>query len=454
MNKQLKPTSTTKSVFKHSEMELLGFPESILQDSPETSGVVIGACEGKPLIDTSMYPLSVLGSARSGKTSCCIIPSLLTWRESAIVVDVNSETYGATEPWRRTHANNKIRCVNFGDPNSPDTFNFLDAIPWDGSDFDHPDHSVWSLAESLLDEAPNNRYCPIDDFWHHHSRSLLILLIWATHIRLNKKACLPDVQQLVVNDAEFAETILAWRNSAAKTNRERFLKELAESYAKQDEPVKAAVREMVANSLAIFGTADAIHTTSKSTFDASELLNIDPTTVYLTFKSFAFKSVKPLIRIFVDQVVGLRMRSRKYSPHEAPHLLLALDDYSAIDYIGTVEKHIMDLQYYGIKPLVALHRLEKQSHICLWEQCSTKVVLSIRDPETAFNVAEVGKMSELDLPMSQLMAIDDADELLLGASELPILVNRFPYYKDAEMLAKLGGRCSTTSGTKSKSWAC
>lgn len=147
------------------------------------------------------------------------------------------------------------------------------------------------------------------------------------------------------------------------------------------------------------------------------------------------------------------MRSRKYSPHEAPHLLLALDDYSSIDYIGTVEKHVMDLQYYGIKPLVALHRLTTQSHIGLWEQCSTKVVLSIRDPETAFNVAEVGKMSELDLPKSQLMAIDEADELILGASELPIFVKKFPYYRDAEMQAKLGGRYSTTSGRRSKSWA-
>lgn len=434
-------------------MKSLGLPESILHDSHEIPGVVIGSCEGKPLIDTSMYPISILGSARSGKSSCCIIPSLLTWKESAIVVDVNGETYGATEPWRRTHANNKIRSLNLGDPNSPDTFNFLDAIPWDGSDFDHPDHAVWSLAESLLDEAPDDSDCPVDEFWHHQSRSLLILLIWATHIRLNKNACLPDVQQLVVNDAEFADTVLKWCNTAAQTNRERFLKELAESYAKQDEPVRAAVREMVTNSLAIFGTADAIHTTSKSTFDASELLDVDPTTVYLTFKSVATKSVRPLIRIFIDQVVGLRMRSRKYSPHEAPHLLLALDDYSAIDYIGTVEKHIMDLQYYGIKPLVALQRLATQSHIGLWEQCSTKVVLSIRDPETAFNVAEVGKMSELDLPKSQLMAIDDADELVLGASELPIFVKKFPYYKDADMLAKLGSSYDRREQASGQSWA-
>lgn len=433
-----KPPPTIQSLFLHREMELLGFPESILHDSPETSGVVIGACEGKPLIDISMDPIAVLGAARSGKSSCCIIPTLLTWKESAVVVDANGEAYGATENWRRTYAHNKIRCLNFGDPNSPDTFNFLDAIPWEGSDVDHPDHAVWSLAESIIDKALNDSEYRLDDFWHRQSRSLLILLIWDTHIRLKNKACLPDVRQLLVSYTAFSETINSWCNHSAKTARDLFLKKLAESYAKQGEAVKTAVRVMVTNSLAAFGSPEAVQTTSRSTFDVSELLDNEPTTLYLLFKSVAIESVKPLIRIFVDQVVDLRMRSRKHSPHEAPRLLIALDDYSAIDYIGAFEMHILDLQFYGIKPLVALQHLTTQRHINLWQKCATKIVLRIRDTETAFNVAEVGKISELDLIKPQLMAIDDANELVLGASELPILVKKFPYFKDTSYLARSG----------------
>ncbi|RCE49248.1 hypothetical protein C6A79_26445, partial [Escherichia coli] len=82
-----------------------------------------------------------------------IVPTLLTWRESAIVIDVHGELYGITEHWRRTGAGNDVRRLAFGDPSSPDTFNFLDAIPR-GTTSELAD--IQALASVLLDDGRND----------------------------------------------------------------------------------------------------------------------------------------------------------------------------------------------------------------------------------------------------------------------------------------------------------
>ena len=45
----------------------------------DTSGVIIGASDGQPLIDASMNPVAVLGPCRSGKGTSIVVPTLLAW---------------------------------------------------------------------------------------------------------------------------------------------------------------------------------------------------------------------------------------------------------------------------------------------------------------------------------------------------------------------------------------
>jgi len=116
------------------------------------SGVVIGSWKGQPMIDTSLRPVVVVGPARSGKTTSVLVPSLLTWRQSAVVLEVRDELFGLTEHWRRTEAHNKIRRIDFMRESSPDSYNFLDAIRRDSP---HELDDIEALAASLVPrEAP------------------------------------------------------------------------------------------------------------------------------------------------------------------------------------------------------------------------------------------------------------------------------------------------------------
>jgi len=53
---------------------------------------------------------------RSGKGVGLVIPTLLSWAESAIVLDIKGENYAITAGWRKHYANNKILKFNPNDP--------------------------------------------------------------------------------------------------------------------------------------------------------------------------------------------------------------------------------------------------------------------------------------------------------------------------------------------------
>lgn len=53
---------------------------------------------------------------RSGKGVGLVIPTLLSWAESAIVLDIKGENYAITAGWRKQYAHNKILKFNPNDP--------------------------------------------------------------------------------------------------------------------------------------------------------------------------------------------------------------------------------------------------------------------------------------------------------------------------------------------------
>ena len=67
-----------------------------------TRGVVLGRLDRAYLCDDSDRHVLLVGPTRSGKGIGVIIPTLLVWRESALVLDAkNGENYDISAAWRR-----------------------------------------------------------------------------------------------------------------------------------------------------------------------------------------------------------------------------------------------------------------------------------------------------------------------------------------------------------------
>lgn len=64
------------------------------------SGCVLGELSGRLLVTADLRPTLVTGGTRSGKGRGHVIPSLLSWPESAMIHDPKGELWRITAGWR------------------------------------------------------------------------------------------------------------------------------------------------------------------------------------------------------------------------------------------------------------------------------------------------------------------------------------------------------------------
>lgn len=403
----------------------------LFRGGPRPSGVVIGAKSGAPLIDTSMNPVAVLGPCRSGKTSAVVVPTLLTWRESAVVIDVHGERFGITEHWRRTGAKNQVRRLAFGDPASPDTFNFLDAIPR-GTSRELLD--IEALAEALLCARPGE-----DGALLGRARMLLCLFIIAK--RPSLIASLYEVRQAVNDSAVFEATVAYYRDLEPDNELDQAGKAAALAFNELAARERVAVQAMVASTLAIFAAPEVARNTKRSSFDLAELREGPaPVSVYLTFSAHQADALRPLVRAFLMQVLR-----RGTEDHEQPRhrLLLALDDFELLGWIPLLESGLTFLAGHGIRPLLTVQSLARLERTCgednVWSRSPIRVVLPVNETASAAAVAKGAARDEIPpesrrVTAKELLELSEGEEIILRASAGPVRAASFPYYEDAGML--------------------
>ena len=119
--------------------------------------MVLGRHGGRLLADDSETHTLLVAPTRSGKGVGTIIPTLLTWRPSALVLDPkDGENYDVTAPWRAQGAGNQI--AYFTPCRTPHTcVNVLDTIrvgqPSEVGDTHLVSHSLVAPAKMARESA-------------------------------------------------------------------------------------------------------------------------------------------------------------------------------------------------------------------------------------------------------------------------------------------------------------
>lgn len=406
----------------------------------ETSGVVIGAWEGKPMIDTSMKPVAVLGAARSGKTTSVLVPSLLTWRQSAVVLDMNGELFGLTENWRRAEAHNEIRRICFAGESSPDSYNFLDTIRR-GTSNELAD--IEALAASLVPMGGN------DGQLTGHGRSLLTLCI--IEKCPDPTAGLSDVYELLKLkrcDGPYA-CAFSYRDSALSTDLYQAAECLSYEFLKLPFDEATAALEMVCDALSPFACPEIAKNTKRSSFGIKELLGDGaPVTLYVTVNAWEIGLLWPLINAFLSQVA-------RYAVHEKPQtdtsrLLLLLDNGGTSGHLDFLDEPLSRLSEHGVKPLFAIRSFRGDDTASrVWKQSKIRIVLRLNQHSTAEFIANeiragVDQRSGASaaeptvVTADELMGMQQHDAVVLGVSESPICAGLRAYYEDPKFQARIG----------------
>lgn len=405
--------------------------------SRDTSGVVIGAWKGRPMIDTSMKPVVVVGPVRSGKTTTVLVPSLLTWRQSAVVLDMNDELSGLTENWRRTVARNEIRRIQFTAETGVDTYNFLDPIRRDTC---HELADIEALAASLVAEGHG------DGRLVGHARALLTLCIIAK--RPDATASLSDVLDLLRSGDRPYSCVFGYRESALTPELYSAAESISYELLELPSDEATTVLDLARAALTPFAMPEIARNTKRSSFKIADLRRDGaPLTVYLAVKAWEIGLLQPLVNAFLAQVARDAVQDESPQGRANP-LLLLVDASRNLGHLDFLDEPLASLSDCGVKPLIAIHDVGGNStEVRAWQQAEIRIVLPLKHHRAAELVASHIRAgverhagasgTELALVNAeQLMQMRRHEAIVLGLGERPLYAGVRAYYNDSTFLTR------------------
>ena len=328
------------------------------------SGVVLGKFGKQTLKHFGLEHILVFAPTRSGKGVSIVVPTLLDWTESSVVLDIKPELHRMTsgDLQRRGH-----RVFKF-DPSKEDShrFNPLSEVRLGTT---NASSDIERLAAVLIDpygEKADKYFAPAGYAW-----------LCALLFHLLVKAKLED--QPVPSFADVAAFMSAKDFAVYDDVQDGAFKALCQSiieYDHQDDEINALLNatatEMkgmpdkqrggvigtVSIALRVFQDPVIKQNTSVSDFTIDSLMDDDqPTSLFLVFTSDDHQRLQPLIKMMIDTIVdklGSRMENKRKH-----RLLLLLDEFTSVGKLNSIARGVSFVAGFGIKLLLIIQDLNQ-----------------------------------------------------------------------------------------------
>ena len=354
--------------------------------------MVLGRHGGRLLADDSETHILLVAPTRSGKGVGTIIPTLLTWRPSALVLDPkDGENYDVTAPWRAQVAGNQI--AYFTPCRTPHTcVNVLDTIrvgkPSEVGDTHLVSHSLVAPAKMARESATS---------LHFRELAALVLTASILHVKYTVRgASLARVWYFLTQQhpdlACVLKTLRTTAHHSAGVHQAIATLTTALSNITGDREL-SAVWSTAIRPLVLYNDPLIARSTDASTFALEDLqYGARPLTLYLVAPSpRALERLHPLYRVVLD-VAMARLMEHKVRTWQH-RLLVCADELPAHGYIHAIDQGAADMAGYGMKGLFVAQDIEQVEEVygeknTLWGNTEIKVFHAPTNDLTARRIAE------------------------------------------------------------------
>ena len=374
---------------------------TVLGQSAEAKGEIVGSEKftirrfGDLVCDSSAYHTIVVGATGSGKGVGVIMPTLLSWKESVMVVDPKGESYDYTAGYRSTFSE-----VFYFDPTldpktasekhiKPCHINPLDFIP-------RTSEATAEIGNMCLMIHPDQSK---DAYWDKTPRMMLEMLIGHVLIK-GKYKSLPEATSLIMTTEKY-ETIF-----------ENILN------AYEDEPVEEGdplhdVAKMVQNNaahffqmatgqnaeqlvthissvkgdLGVYANSASAEYLSYSDFSLDDIMDGErPISIYMCIPVKQIARIAPMFMLIYSLILKSFLGRDQQHKHK---LLLLLDEFSQFKKFTTIAEQIPFVRSYGIKIMAFIQSISQLDEYyghdgskALLDNFQLKVYLKATAPET------------------------------------------------------------------------
>ncbi|WP_017930648.1 conjugal transfer protein TraG [Robiginitomaculum antarcticum] len=434
----------------------------------EDHGVFLGREKKDYIRHDGAEHVITIAPTRSGKGVGLVVPTLLSWTDSAIIHDIKGENWKLTSGWRSKFSN-----VLLFDPTNPASARYNPLLEVRRDECEVRD--VQNIADILVDpEGILERR----NHWEKTAHSLLVGAILHVLYAEPEKTLAQVATFLSDPNRPFEDTLYVMMKTNHLGNQD---------FAKAHPVVAQAARELLNKSdnersgvlstaisfLALYRDPTVAKVTSDCDWRIDDLVNGEkPVSLYLVVPPSDISRTKPLIRLILNQIgrrltesldVGVVQKRRR--------VLFMLDEFPALGRLDFFESALAFMAGYGLRAFLiaqSLNQIEKAygPNNSILDNCHVRVVFATNDDRTAKRISDaVGSTTEMRamrnyaghrlapwlshvmvsrqetarqlITPGEVMQLPQDEEIILLSGFSPIKTKKLKYYTDKNFTGRV-----------------
>ena len=241
---------------------------------------------------------------RSGKGVGLVVPTLLSWQDSALITDLKGELWSITAGWRKKYAKNKVIRFEPAAINGSVAWNPLDEIRINTK---YEVGDVQNLATLVVD--PDGK--GLETHWQKTAQALLVGII--LHVLYKSKkdgtpATLPYVDSIMSDPNRDINELWMEMTQYSHINGENHpvVGSAARDMIDRPEEEAGSVLSSAKSYLSLYRDPVVARNVSKSEFFIKDLMNHDkPVSLYIVTQPNDKTRLRPLIRVLLNMSVRI-----------------------------------------------------------------------------------------------------------------------------------------------------
>lgn len=432
-------------------------------------GVFLGSTKGDYIRHDGPEHVMAIAPTRSGKGVGLVVPTLLSWTDSAIIHDIKGENWELTSGWRSTFSH-----VLLFDPTNPLSAKYNPLLEVRKGKNEIRD--VQNIADILVDpEGMLERR----NHWEKTAHSLLVGAILHILYAEREKTLARVASFLSDPKRSFEATLRDMMKTnhlgeSGKANVHPVVAQAARELLNKSENERSGVLSTAMSFLGLYRDTTIAEVTSKCDWRIADLMKADkPVSLYLVVPPSDISRTKPLVRLILNQI-GRRLTEKlatqddEQSPRQ---LLLMLDEFPALGRLDFFETSLAFMAGYGLRSFLiaqSLNQIEKAygPNNSILDNCHVRIAFATNDERTAKRLSDaIGSTTEMRsmrnyaghrlapwlshvmvsrqetarqlITPGEIMQLPPEDELVLLSGFPPIRANKLKYYLDKNFTGRV-----------------
>lgn len=430
------------------------------------SGVFLGLMARTYLRHDGPEHIMAFAPTRSGKGVGLVVPTLLSWPQSAVIHDIKGENWTLTAGWRAQFSH----CLLFN-PTDPKSAAYNPLLEVRRGI--HEVRDVQNIADILVDpEGALERR----NHWEKTSHSLLVGAILHVLYAEDDKTSRGVANFLSDPAHPFEKALWSMMTTThlGEAGPHPVVASAAREVLDKSENERSGVLSTAMSFLGLYRDPTVAQVTSRCDWRIADLIAADyPVSLYLVVPPSDISRTKPLIRLILNQI-GRRLTesldgsdgiARKHK------LLLMLDEFPALGRLDFFESALAFMAGYGLRSFLiaqSLNQIEKAygPNNSILDNCHVRVAFATNDERTAKRISDaLGTATELRaqrnyaghrlspwlghlmvsrqetarplLTPGEVMQLPDHQEIVMVSGHPPAKATKIRYYADDNFTSRV-----------------